>query len=243
VAQTTNVGQLVTAAPYDAYPEVEWRDDMELGAVELFMATAAGSLPSGLLHNDPICYLDRAATWAQAYMQSPNDGTDSLNLYDVSGLAHAELYRALAQAGNPTGLAVTPAEVLADLKHQLDASVGQAATDPFGLGFAYGTGDAVPHALGYAVEADLYDQLTGGGDYASFEQSQLNWVLGMNAWGSSFVVGAGAVWPRCCRVAGTSARSPCCRDKAVSPAAVRARLCSKSCTTSRAAPRCSLRGG
>ena len=30
--------------------------------------------------------------------------TDTLNLYDVSGLAHFELYRALEMAGNPDGL-------------------------------------------------------------------------------------------------------------------------------------------
>ena len=38
-----------------------------------------------------------------------------MNLYDVSGLAHYELYRAITQAGNPPGLEVTQAQLLADL--------------------------------------------------------------------------------------------------------------------------------
>ena len=42
-----------------------------------------------------------AAHWAKAYMTGPNDAADSLNLYDVSGLAHYELYHAIAQAGYP----------------------------------------------------------------------------------------------------------------------------------------------
>jgi hypothetical protein len=38
----------------------------------------------------------------------------------------------------------------------------------------------------------------GGSDqFASFAQQQLNFALGANAWGSSFVVGAGTVFPHC----------------------------------------------
>jgi hypothetical protein len=43
------------------------------------------------------------------------------------------LYRALALAGNPTGLETTQAALIADLKKQLDKAVG--STDPFGFGF------------------------------------------------------------------------------------------------------------
>ena len=37
-----------------------------------------------------------------ARLIGPNDAGDTLNLYDVSGLAHYELYRAITQAGNPS---------------------------------------------------------------------------------------------------------------------------------------------
>jgi len=196
LAKTHDVGQLLTATPHDYYPEVEWRDDMELGATELYFATAAGNLPAGLPQTNPLFYLQQAAHWAKAYINGPNDGSDSLNLYDVSGLAHYELYHAITQAGNPAGLAVTQADLLANLGFQLNLGVAQAKHDPFGLGIAYGTGtDMTPHALGYALEASFYDELANTDTYAAFGSEQLNWVLGENAWGSSFIVGAGSTFP------------------------------------------------
>jgi endoglucanase len=198
LAKTTNVGKLLTTAPYDYYPETAWQDDLELGAAELYFAVAAGNLPPGLPHNDPSYYLQKSASWAHAYITSGNDASESLNLYDVSGLAHYELYHAIAQAGNPPGLAVTQAGLLTDLKRVLDAGVTQARTDPFGFGIAYGGGlDLVPHALGYALEASFYDELAGVATYASFGRNQLDWVFGDNAWGVSFVVGAGTNYPHC----------------------------------------------
>jgi hypothetical protein len=197
LAKTSSVGQLLTAAEYDYYPEVEWRDDLELGATELYFATATGKLPPGLPHTDPMYYLQKAAHWARQYMLSPNDGTDSLNLYDVSGLAHYELSHAIAQAGNPGNLEVTRGDLLNDLRHQLVNGTTQAAHDPFGLGIAYGGQDASPHALGYALEVQFYDQLAGVSIYKTFGLTQRNWVLGDNAWGSSFIVGAGSTFPYC----------------------------------------------
>ena len=196
-AQTQQVGALLTAAPHDYYPESEWRDDLEWGATELYNATAMGNLPPGLAHADPAYYLHRAAGWANAYIHSPLQGSDSLNLYDVGALAHYELYRAIGQAGNPPGLVTTQAALLSNMRAQLDSGAAQAATDPFGLGTAYGSGDAVPHALGLAVTAELYDELTGTAAYAGFAHTERDWVLGTNAWGASFIVGAGTTYPHC----------------------------------------------
>jgi hypothetical protein len=198
LAQTSHVGQLLTATQYDFYPETEWHDDMELGAAELYLAVALGGLPSGLPHADPRYYLSQAARWARAYVRGPNDGSDSLNFYDVSGLAHYELYRALAQAGNPGGLDVAGQDLRRDVRDQLLKGVRQAAKDPFGLGIAYGNGqDAAPHALGLALEAEMYDDMAGVKSYERFAQTELDWALGENAWGTSFIVGAGSVFPHC----------------------------------------------
>ena len=46
----TAPGRLLTVIPFDFYPETEWRDDLELGATELAIATAQGHLPAGLPH-------------------------------------------------------------------------------------------------------------------------------------------------------------------------------------------------
>jgi len=188
---------LLTTGPHDFYPETEWRDDLELGATELYFALQPGNLPAGLPHTDPLFYLTAAANWAHAYITGPNDAADTLNLYDVTGLAHFELYRALALAGNPTGLAVTQATVLADLKKQLDKAVAQGARDPFGFGFPWNVFDTTSHGFGLVVMAAEYDNLTSSTAYAAFGSRWLANVLGTNAWGASLVVDDGTTFPLC----------------------------------------------
>jgi endoglucanase len=197
LADTTPSGNLTTAIPFEYYPETEWRDDLELGAIELFLALAAGGLPEGLPHTDPTYYLDQAAHWANEYITGPNDAADTLNLYDVSGLAHYELHGAISQAGDPAGLEVTKEALLADLKRQLDISVAQAETDPFGFGFAWAQWDTTTHGAGLSVMASEYDELTGTDAYADYSGRWLANILGANAWGSSFIVGDGTTFPHC----------------------------------------------
>jgi endoglucanase len=188
---------LLTVIPYSFYPETEWRDDLELGATELSKALAAGAPPAGLPHSDPSFYLQSAAHWANAYITGPNDAADTLNLYDVSGLAHAELYRAIAQAGNPPGLETTQPALLADLKKQLDGALAQAATDPFQFGFPWATWDTTSHGAGLSVMASEYDRLTGTNAYADWSGRWLANILGANAWGTSLIVGDGTTYPHC----------------------------------------------
>ena len=215
-------GRLMTAIPYEYYPETEWRDDMELGATELYFALAGAPAPAGLPHDaagapapaaaphdaaaaraparlphDAAYYLEKAAYWAGAYIAGPQDAADSLNLYDVSGLAHYELYRALAQAGDPGGLAIDRAAVLADLKKALDNAVATAAGDPFQFGFGWAQWDTTTHGAGLAVMASEYDELSGARDYAVWSSRWLGAVLGANAWGTSLIVGAGTTFPHC----------------------------------------------
>jgi endoglucanase len=197
LANTSPSGNLLTVIPFSFYPEAEWRDDLELGATELYSALAGGSLPAGLAHTDPLFYLGQAAHWANAYITGPNDAADTLNLYDVSGLAHYELYRAIARAGNPSGLEVTQAQLLADLKKQLDGAVAQGTTEPFGFGFPWDVYDTTSHGAGLSVMASEYDQLTGTQAYGSYSQQWLANILGANAWGSSFIVGDGSTFPHC----------------------------------------------
>jgi endoglucanase len=197
LANTNPSGNLLTVIPFSFYPETEWRDDLELGATELYFATASGGLPTGLPHTDPGFYLQKAATWANAYITGPNDAADTLNLYDVTGLAHYELYRAISQAGVPSGLAVTQAQLLADLKKQLDTAVAQAGTEPFGFGFPWNTYDTTSHGAGLSVMASEYDQLTGTSTYAVYADRWLANILGANAWGLSLIVGDGTTFPKC----------------------------------------------
>jgi endoglucanase len=197
LANTAPSGNLLTVAPFSFYPETEWRSDLELGASELYFAVASGGLPAGLPHTDPAFYLQSAAHWAHAYITGPDDAADTLNLYDVSGSAHYELHRAITQAGNPSGLEASQADLLADLKKQLDKAVTQSAADPFGFGFTWAAFDTTTHGTGLVVMASEYDHLTGTTTYARYGVRWLANVLGTNAWGISLLVGDGAVFPHC----------------------------------------------
>jgi len=199
LANTAPTGNLMTAAPFDFYPETEWRDDLEWGATEMFFALRAGgaSLPGGLPHTDPNFYLTRAATWAHAYIAGPNDGADSLNLYDASGIAHFDLYRAIGVAGSPAGLAVTQAQLLADLQQQVSNAETVAASDPFAFGWNWSDGDTAAHGAGLAVTAAEVAYLAQN---ASAKLDASHWggnILGANAWGASFIVGDGKTFPQC----------------------------------------------
>jgi endoglucanase len=193
----TNPGRLTTYIPYSFYPETEWRSDLELGAAELYLAMASGGLPPGLPHTDPAYYLQQAAHWASEYIASPEAGADTLNLYDVSGLAHYELHKAITQAGDPAGLEVTKDALVADLKKALDGALAQAATDPFQFGFPWAVWDTTSHGAGLVVMASEYDQLTGTSAYAPWSSRWAANILGANAWGVSLIVGDGSVFPRC----------------------------------------------
>jgi endoglucanase len=197
LADTEPHGHLLTAIPYDFYPETEWRDDLELGASELAIAlSSSAALPSGLAHTAPSYYLQRAAQWAGAYIAHSGAG-EGLNLYDVGALAHFELVRALRENGSPTSLAVTEAQLVANLGEQLQAAVAQSQSDPFGFGFPWAEADTASHGDGLSVMASEYDYLTGTSSYAAYAARWLGNVLGANAWGASFAIGDGSTFPDC----------------------------------------------
>ncbi|MFZ0307231.1 MAG: glycoside hydrolase family 9 protein [Candidatus Sulfotelmatobacter sp.] len=196
LANTAPSGNLLTTAPYDFYSEIEWRDDLELGATELYFALQRGNLPPGLPHTDPMYYLTAAANWAHAYITGPNNLTDTLNLYDVSGLAHFELYRAITLAGNPAGLAVSKTELLNDIKDQMTTSIAQ-ADDPFGFGWPWSSYDTISHGAGLSVMAKEYSYLTNNATFATDSERWLGNISGANAWGVTFTVGDGDTFPDC----------------------------------------------
>jgi endoglucanase len=136
--------------------------------------------------------LRTAARWARAYIAQGH--SDTFNLYDDGAVAEAELLQAMRQAGV---FPVPPGTLLGDLAAQLRVGQAQVHGDPFGLGTQLGQSDASPHAFGLFITDALYQKYGGSGRFESFAQQQLNFALGANGWGSSFVVGAGTVFPHC----------------------------------------------
>ena len=183
-ARTSHVGRLVTAFPHEYYPESQWADDMELAAAELARADT---------HNDAARarrYRREGARWAGRAASSPAHHDDTLNLYDVSALGHYELTTVLPAGELRRRLAV-------DLKQTLRQAARLARHDPFSLPVALAGGDVVPHALGVAVTARIYRSLTGSTVFDALGRHAMDWVLGANPWGMSFIVAAGRRFPRC----------------------------------------------
>jgi hypothetical protein len=192
MARTSHVGSLVTTFPHDYYPGTEWKSAMLWGAAEIALADEALGRPARQIRAD----LAVAAHWARAYLaQGHPAGGDTLNLYDNGAVGEAELLQAMRQAGGTPVIA--PRALLADMAAQLRVGEGQAAGDPFRLGTVLGQGDATPHAFGLAVTDALYQRYGGSAAYQGFAQDQMNFALGANGWGSSFVVGAGDTYPHC----------------------------------------------
>jgi endoglucanase len=188
MAKTTGVGQLVTVFPHDFYPATQWKSDMLWGAAEIALADEETGAPAARVRADLLV----AARWARAYMAQGHD--DTFNLYDTGAVAEAELIQAMRQAGD---FPVSPRTLLADMAAQLRAGLAQAKGDPFALGTQLGDSDASPHAFGLFITDALYQKYGGSGQFTPFAQQQLNFALGANGWGSSFVVGAGTVFPHC----------------------------------------------
>ncbi len=208
MAKTRNIRRIVTTFPNDYYGGTEWKSDMLWGATEIALADEALHAPAAQVRAD----LQTASRWAHAYIaQGHPAGGDTLNLYDNGALGEGELLRALQQAGRgwwgggqarpgtQAGL-ITRQALLADLAAQLRLGESWARSDkgdPFGLGTQLGSSDATPHAFGLYITNALYQQYGGGDQFAAFAQQQLNFTLGANGWGSSFVVGAGTTFPHC----------------------------------------------
>jgi hypothetical protein len=113
----------------------------------------------------------------------------------TGALGEADMLQAIWDT--PSAPGITAGALLGDLAAQLSLGERYAAGDPFGLGTGLGSGDATPHAFGLYITDALYQRSGGSSRYAAFAQQQLNFALGGNGWGSSFVVGAGSTFPHC----------------------------------------------
>jgi endoglucanase len=179
---------LVSALPHAFYPESAWRDDMELGAAEIALAARR-------LDARPRQYIRDAARWARGYIA--RETGDTLNLYDTSALAHAELIRAMSQTGLDAGLAVGRRDLVGNIRDQILSAVRHARRDPFAAGKPYDEFDVNSHTFALIATVGLFHQVTGSGRFDGFATSQRNWLLGENPWGVSAMVGVGSRFPHC----------------------------------------------
>ncbi|CAL9351003.1 hypothetical protein SUDANB95_00463 [Actinosynnema sp. ALI-1.44] len=186
-AKTTDVGELVTAFPHAYYPEDSWADDLEFGATQLAVA--------GKALRDPRAgqWARQATHWAAVHLASGD--ADTLNVYNTSALAHYDLAK-LLRAGIPDA-EVTEAQVVGDLRRQLQSGVDSAATSPFRTAASVTEFDVATRSFGHTATARLYRTLTGDRSFDAFGVQQRNFTLGANAWGTTLVIGVGTKFPEC----------------------------------------------
>lgn len=180
---------VVTALPASWYPETSWRDDLAWAAAELTLAAQALDDPraSG--------WLDTGLLLALSHIELEGE-PETLDVYDTSALAFADLLHAMR--GAPDVADDTSEPLLLDgLRAVLEPAVSRAERDRFGAAVDLTESDAVPRALGLVAVAAMYRGVTGDDTFAGLESGQLDWVLGANPWGVSFIVGVGSVSPRC----------------------------------------------
>ena len=191
-AKTAKVTEadVVTALPHAFYPESSWRDDLEWGAAELALA--------GQALDDPRAdqWLRDSARWAAAYLDH-EAGHDTLNLYDTSAVAHADLVRAMRAAPSVSGLGMDEIRLVDDLRSQLATGIAHSEGDPFAAGAVYDDFDAAAHTFGLLATERLYENLTDQTNFTAFATRQRDWALGANPWGASLMIGVGTDFPRC----------------------------------------------
>ena len=186
--RATCADDVATALPHAFYPESSWRDDLELGAAELALAAQA--------LGDP-----RAGDWLRVgrlgrALPAREAGADTLNLYDTSALAHAELVRALRAARSPRRSASRRCSPTC--ARSSTAGVRRSRHDPFRAGVdlrrlrrrlprlrARRHRRALPAAHGRRPLR------------RASPPAQRDWALGANPWGVSLMIGVGERFPLC----------------------------------------------
>ena len=156
-------GHLMTAIPWDFYPETSWRDDMMLGATELARALQEAGAP-------PRCPLAcRSARPRPTCATRPRGPAPDPQ--QAGAGRHAEPLRRQRAGRLRTGPQSSAAARQRPGRDHGPAPGQPAradreghphrAKDPFRFGFAWDQWDTTTHGAGLTVMADEYDALTG----------------------------------------------------------------------------------
>jgi endoglucanase len=160
-------------SPY-FYEEDSWTDDMELGAAEV----------TALIHGFD---LTEAFAYAAAERVTPWMGADTANHYQWYpwfNRGHYEIWR------------IEPMHWMPDFYREGIERVVQRAGNGFrsGIPFIWCSNDLT---TAFATQALHYREMTGDVRYREYEQAAIDWLFGVNPWGTSMVIGYphDGTWP------------------------------------------------
>ena len=157
-------------APY-RYEENTWADDMEWAAACLFRLTG------------DTAYLEEARSYADIIGEWSWMERDSAGHYEMYPFVNMGHY-ALWQVGDERDRQ----QVIGYYGHNLERVNRRAGENPYGVGhlFIWCSNNL---AAAVATQAMLYEEMTGSKRYSSLMQDHVNWLLGLNPWGSSMITG------------------------------------------------------
>jgi endoglucanase len=157
-------------APY-YYGESTWHDDMQWGAVELYLAMKDRA------------YLDDAVRFADLAGENPWMGRERHGHYEFFpyvNLAHWRLY--------PHADDATKQRLARYYRSGLEKIRDRAAKNPYRFGTPLvwcSTNDVIA----FATQARLYEQMTGDAGLRALATEARDWIFGRNPWGVSFLIG------------------------------------------------------
>lgn len=156
-------------APY-IYEEDNWVDDMELGAMELYISTKE------------VKYLDQAIEYARREPVTPWMGADSARHYQWYPFMNMGHYH-LAKLGNDR----VRKEFERNMRTGIQRTYEKAIESPYlhGIPYIWCSNNLTTAML---TQCRLYRELTGDETYAEMEASLRDWLFGCNPWGTSMIV-------------------------------------------------------
>jgi endoglucanase len=157
-------------APY-RYNERTWADDMEWGAAELYKATGDAQYLKDAQH-----YADIIGT----YSWMERDSTSHYEMYPYVNMGHYVLWE--------IGDAAVKKKMTDYYAHNLDQIMNRANLNDFGVGHLF-VWCSNNFAAAVATQAILYEKMTGDKKYNTLMQDHINWLLGLNPWGTSMITG------------------------------------------------------
>lgn len=168
VTQTASV-----KAPY-IYAESNWVDDMELAAAAL------NRFGKSSRHK---AFADTAYLYAQMEKLTPWLGADTAHHYQwypFINVGHYELAKQLQGSRRDT--------IISYYKSGIEAVWNKAKGNAFyrGVPFIWCSNNLT---TSFATQCYWYRQLTGNNQYEELEQANIDWLFGVNPWGTSMVYG------------------------------------------------------
>jgi len=164
------VCQTASVASNYIYEEVNWVDDMELGAAELFRMTGDRK------------YLEAAVEYGRQEPITPWMGADSARHYQWYPFMNVGHYRLAKTADKRLS-----GEFARNMRSGISRTYEKAQGNPFLFGIpTIWCSNNLTTAM--VTQCMLYREATGDTAYAEMEAALRDWLFGCNPWGTSMVV-------------------------------------------------------